>query len=349
VNFSIRVSRGLQRLGYGSPNRPIERLEVSAPERNGSGDAFASPAQHARGSADNGDATRPEYRLSLALVVPTRNEAWHIEPFVERVKAALEPFPFDWHAEMIDDSQDDTARVLHRLAGQGAPLKVFDQQESGCGPGLGGAIRTGLGRANGDIVCVIDADLQHPPEVLPELLAPIALGRADICVGSRYRRGGSAAGLETHWRRLAARGSGIAARWLLPATRLTSDPGSGLFAMRREILDGVPLRSRGSRVLAEILVRARWHTICDVPYRFAHTDAVPSELGIRDAVAVGRELFTLRLRKARLDALRESRGSSRGGPLRTRRRVAPVHVELLRDLGSGRGALPRTDASGELR
>ncbi len=102
---------------------------------------------------------------------------------------------------------------------------------------------------------MIDADLQHPPEILPELLAPIVLGRADICVGSRYRRGGSAAGLESRWRRIAARGSGVAARWLLPATRLTSDPGSGLFAMRREVLDSVALRPQGSRVLAEILVR----------------------------------------------------------------------------------------------
>ena len=46
---------------------------------------------------------------TVALVVPTRNEATHVEPFIERVEAALAPFPIDWHAEVIDDSEDDTA------------------------------------------------------------------------------------------------------------------------------------------------------------------------------------------------------------------------------------------------
>ena len=195
-------------------------------------------------------------QTTVALVVPTRNETAHVELFVERVEAALAPFAIDWHAEVIDDSDDETPAILRGLAGQGAPLEVTHRGEADRRGVLGGAIRTGLGRARGEIVCVIDADLQHPPEILPELLAPIVLGRADICVGSRYRRGGSAAGLQSRWRRLAARGSGVAARWLLPATRLTSDPGSGLFAMRREVIDSVALRPQGSRVLAEILVRA---------------------------------------------------------------------------------------------
>ena len=178
---------------------------------------------------------------------------------------------------------------------------------------------------------MIDADLQHPPEILPELLAPILLGRADICVGSRYRRGGSAAGLESRWRRLAARVSGALVRWLFPATRLTTDPGSGLFAVRREVLDSVALRPRGSRVLAEILVRARWRTVCDVPYRFAVTDDGDAHLGAAAAFALARELISL----WRLDLGWLPPGDRRtrlgGNGLRDRRRVAPVHVELLRE------------------
>ncbi len=56
---------------------------------------------------------------TLALVVPTRNEAAHVEPFVERVEAALAPFPIDWHAEVIDDSDDDTPSMLRGLAEPG--------------------------------------------------------------------------------------------------------------------------------------------------------------------------------------------------------------------------------------
>jgi dolichol-phosphate mannosyltransferase len=255
-------------------------------------------------------------RTSVALVVPTRNEAAHVGPFVDRVEAALEPYPIEWHAEVIDDSEDETAGLLRGLASRGAPLEVTHRAEADRGGGLGGAVRAGVARARGEIVCVIDADLQHPPEILPELLAPIALGRADICVGSRYRRGGSAAGLESRWRRLAARASGAAVRWLFPATRLTSDPGSGLFAARREVLDSVSLRPSGSRVLAEILVRARWSTVCDVPYRFAASDDGDTPLGAAAALALARELLSLRR-------------SGRSQP-QDRRRVAPVQVELLR-------------------
>jgi len=281
-----------------------------------------------------GSAAAASSRTKLALVVPTRNEAGHVEAFVERVEAALRPFPIDWHAEVIDDSDDDTASILRGLASRGAPLEVTHRDEADRRGVLGGAIRTGLGRARGEIVCVIDADLQHPPEILPELLAPIVLGRADICVGSRYRRGGSAAGLESRWRRLAARGSGAAARWLLPATRLTSDPGSGLFAIRREVLDSVALRPQGSRVLAEILVRGRWRTVCDIPYRFAVTDDSSPSLGAGDAVAVARELISLwRARPTQLGASGRGRFRS-ANRLQGRRRVAPVHVELFRDAAS---------------
>jgi dolichol-phosphate mannosyltransferase len=273
-------------------------------------------------------------RPTVALVVPTRNEAAHVESFVQRVDAALAPFPVDWHAEVIDDSDDDTPAILRELAGQGAPVEV-NHRDPAHRPGvLGGAIRSGLSGARGEVVCVIDADLQHPPEILPDLLAPIVLGRADISVGSRYRRGGSAAGLGSRWRRLAARGAGAAARWLLPATRLTSDPGSGLFALRREVIDSVALRAQGSRVLAEILVRGRWRTVCDVPYRFAVTDDRSPRLGTRDAVAVARELASLWRGRARPPAAGVWGRLRRADRLPGRRRVAPVHVELLRDVPS---------------
>jgi dolichol-phosphate mannosyltransferase len=272
-------------------------------------------------------------RATVTLVVPTLNEATHVEPFVNRVEAALAPFPIDWHAEVIDDSEDETPSILRGLASRGAPLEV-NHREAPAGDGaLGEAIRVGLARARGEIVCVIDADLQHPPEILPELLAPIVLGRADICVGSRYRRGGSAAGLESRWRRLAACVSGAVVRRLFPATRLTTDPGSGLFAMRREVLDSVTLRPSGSRVLAEILVRARWHTVCDVPYRFAVSDDASPHLGTAAAVALARELLSLWRLDLRQTATIEHRARPRGVDVRRdRRRVAPVHVELLHGL-----------------
>lgn len=216
---------------------------------------------------------------NVALLVPARNEAARAGVFIDRVRAALAPYPVDWHAEVIDDSEDGTA------------------------------LRSRLARAQREIICVIDAELQHPHEILPELLAPILLGRADICVGARHRRGESSAGLKSRWPRPAGRLSGAIVRRLLPATRLTTDPESGLFAVRREVIGSLELHPRGSRVLTEVLVRGTWRTVCDVPYRFQASDAPAG------AAASGRELISLWRHGRRTTA--------------SRRRVAPVHSELL--------------------
>jgi len=284
---------------------------------------------------------------TVALVVPTRDEATHVTAFVERVDAALRPFPVDWHAEVIDDSEDETAAVLRGLASRGAPLELTHRSDADQIGGGGSAVRAGLGRARGDVICVIDADLQHPPEVLPELLAPILLGRADICVGSRYRRGGSAAGLNRRWRRVAARISGVVVRWLFPATRWTTDPDSGLFAVRRGVLDSLTLRPRGSRVLAEILVRGRWRTVCDVPYHFAPGDGDDNHPGAGEAIALAGELISLlRLDPRLASSSRRRNGHFDGDGVPQRKRVAPVQVELLRDDSRTEGEPARPVRSG---
>src|SRR5829696_5365358 len=65
---------------------------------------------------DRTSGTGPASRTTVALVVPTRNEAAHVDPFIERVEAALAPFLIDWHAEVIDDSEDETPALLRGLA-----------------------------------------------------------------------------------------------------------------------------------------------------------------------------------------------------------------------------------------
>jgi dolichol-phosphate mannosyltransferase len=305
---------GLADRGPDAGHQPGEQGPVHMPEPTNEAGPTVSP-----------NAARP----SVALVVPTRNEAAHIAPFVERVEAALAPFPIDWYAEVIDDSNDDTPAIVRGLASRRAPLELIHRADLKHG-GPGGAARSGLARADATVLCVIDADLQHPPEVLPELLAPVLLGRADICVGSRYRREGSAAGLDSRWRRLGARASGALVRWLFPATRLTTDPGSGLFAMRREVLDAVPLRPRGSRVLAEVLVRGHWRTICDVPYRFEATDDGEAPPGAAAAFGLAGELVSLLRLDPRLASAVRHKDRPGADRVAVRRRVGPVHVELLR-------------------
>src|SRR5689334_4000396 len=92
-----------------------------------------------------------------------------------------------------DNSKDNTQAVCAELS-KTYPLKLIVRQNPTAG--LGGAVLAGIKEAGGKHLVVMDADLQHPPEKLPELLAPLEQNQADFALGSRYVPGGET---EEHW------------------------------------------------------------------------------------------------------------------------------------------------------
>ena len=165
-------------------------------------------------------------------MVPTRNERDNIGPLVDRLSAIL-PIGSS-EVIFVDDSSDDTPEVIASVS-EGAPLPVLmlHREPNERVGGLGGAVVAGMRLAEGRIVVVMDGDLQHPPETIPDLVRPIETGEADLVVASRYRDNGVAAGLANRSR------VGVSHA----ATRLTksafprrlqdvSDPMSGFFAVR---------------------------------------------------------------------------------------------------------------------
>jgi dolichol-phosphate mannosyltransferase len=131
----------------------------------------------------------------------------------------------------------------------------------------------------------MDADLQHPPELLPALVERARGRGADIVVASRYMGDGSAAGLADPTRRLVSRGTAVFAR-LLFAERIlrVTDPASGFFLLRRSLLQGVILRPIGYKILLEVLLRTRWRTFAEVPYRFSDREADTSKASLRQGL-----------------------------------------------------------------
>ena len=126
----------------------------------------------------------PAQRL-LSLVIPTRNEAGNIEELVSRIERATAGFP----AEIIfvDDSTDDTPAVVSEVSRRSRlPVSLIHRPPESRGNGLGGAVVEGMRAATGEWVCVMDADLQHPPEVIPSLLERARRTGAEIVVASRY-------------------------------------------------------------------------------------------------------------------------------------------------------------------
>jgi dolichol-phosphate mannosyltransferase len=143
-------------------------------------------------------------------------------------------------------------------------------------------------------MCVLDADLQHPPSRIPDLLAAARGQAADVVVASRYVPGGSASGLDGPLRRLVSRGLKDLSRLVFPR-RLAgiSDPLGGFFLVRRSVVQDVDLRPIGYKILLEILVRGRWRRAQEVPYRFEPRRQGQSKADLRQGLTFLRHLAGL--------------------------------------------------------
>jgi glycosyltransferase involved in cell wall biosynthesis len=121
--------------------------------------------------------------MQVSVVIPCFNEAATILALVERVLAA----PFDKEVIVVDDGSTDGTRAI--LEGQVATLpsvRVLLQERN---RGKGAALHRGFQEAKGDIVIVQDADLEYDPLQIPQVVAPIVEGHADVVYGSRFLGG----------------------------------------------------------------------------------------------------------------------------------------------------------------
>src|SRR5262252_5381357 len=169
----------------------------------------------------------------VCVLVPTRNEAGNVGPLVARLSPVLAALGGE--VLFVDDSDDHTSAAVAAAARAAAvPVRLLHRARAGRTGGLGGAVQEGLAAATARWTVVMDGDLQHPPEQVPNLIAAAERG-ADLVVATRYAGDGRADGLSSRFRGLASRGAGGAARLLFPrALAGVSDPMSGFFAVRSE-------------------------------------------------------------------------------------------------------------------
>jgi glycosyltransferase involved in cell wall biosynthesis len=201
----------------------------------------------------------------ITLVIPTFNERDAVVPLLTQIDAALRGIA--WDALFVDDSTDGTDEVLAVRGRADARVHVLHRTENR--GGLAGAVVEGLRHARGAYVCVLDADLQHPPERISALLEKAIHTGADIVVASRYVPGGSAGGLDGPLRRFYSQGLRQLTRMVFPLLLANvTDPLGGYFLVRRTLVEDVELRPIGYKILLEILVRCGWQTEAEVPYRF---------------------------------------------------------------------------------
>ena len=229
----------------------------------------------------------------VTVVIPTRAEAGNIGPIIERLTLALGPRLGE--IVFVDDSDDETPETIEAWARRRPGVRLLHRPEAGPRNGLAGAVLLGIEAAGYAQVCVMDGDLQHPPEVVPRLLQALSSGQADLVLASRFLPDSS-----HHMSPLRRGASWLArmlARAILPARlRAISDPMTGFFVVDRRRLSPHALHPIGWKILLEILFRHPELRVSEVGFTFAPRHSGRSKASTREFAQLIRHL--LRMRRA---------------------------------------------------
>jgi dolichol-phosphate mannosyltransferase len=229
----------------------------------------------------------------LCVVVPTKNEVENISRLLDELEEVL---PEGAEILFVDDSTDGTpALIEEEQARRSTSIGLIHREADDRGDGLAGAVVRGLERTRASWVCVMDADLQHPPELVRQLLERTGDDDVDVVVASRYCDIGSASSFG-RLRCLLSRGSTRTAQLVFPRRlRGVTDPMSGFFLVRRRAVALDRLRPRGFKILLEILVRSRALRVAEVPFEFGIRHAGESKASLVEGLRYLRQLVRLRL------------------------------------------------------
>jgi dolichol-phosphate mannosyltransferase len=201
---------------------------------------------------------------SFALVIPTIDEAGNIDRVLRELTDALSETRYEYEIVVVDDgSTDGTVERVQDWSRRDPRIRVISRAGQ---RGLAGAALCGWSQSQANLLGVIDADLQHPPDLLPELLK--AAEQADIAIASRYAWSQGTKGWNPV-RAAVSRLSTLAAAPLISKRNLgVTDPMSGFFVIHRRCIEGLTFQTTGFKLLLEILVRGRIQKALEVPYHF---------------------------------------------------------------------------------
>ena len=239
---------------------------------------------------DNRDA------VELSVVIPVYNEADNIGPLLAEITREFKQAHIVSYELIVvdDDSSDNSWRIALQSAAHDARIRVLRRTAE---RGLSSAAIRGWQAARGGYLALIDGDRQHPPRLLVDLFEKICgteQDRIDIAIGSRRADGGSV-GEWSLFRNILSLGARAVGRMVFPRLlKNISDTMSGCFIVRRQILEGAPLRPRGFKILLEIIGSIHRLTTAEVGYRFMVRQAGESKATVGQGIAYMRQLVHLR-------------------------------------------------------
>ncbi len=226
--------------------------------------------------------------MKISITIPTFNESKNIEELIKRIDTTMRKNKLEYECIVVDDnSPDKTYKKAIELSKE-YPIKTIVREEKG----LASAILRGFNESTGDIIGVMDSDLQHPPEIIPELVKPIIENKVELTIGSRLVKGGVVEDWPLH-RKLISK---IARVIVIPLTEV-KDSMSGLFFLRKEVIEGVELETMGYKLGLEIFVKGNYERMLEVPFTFKDRSVGSSKLNAKIHLEYLKQIFKLYLRK----------------------------------------------------
>ncbi|MFN6540907.1 MAG: glycosyltransferase [Nostoc sp. EkiNYC01] len=236
--------------------------------------------------------------MYLSLVIPTYKERDNIEKIVKILSQLLdESIPGNYELIVVDDdSPDRTWEIAESLTTEYPQLRVMRRQDE---RGLSSAVIRGWQAGTGNVLGVIDGDLQHPPEVLIQLFRSVEQG-ADLAVASRHVEGGGVSSWSVV-RRFLSRGAQLLGLIILPGVLgRVSDPMSGYFMVRRGAIANAALNPVGYKILLEVIGRGKVNEVAEVGYVFRERTEGESKVTWKQYIDYIHHLVRLRLSTGRV-------------------------------------------------
>ncbi len=224
-------------------------------------------------------------RPDLTVVVPTYNERTRLGALLEQIFAACDRHQLRVNVVVVDDnSADGTGDLADEWARHGRVSVIHRAGKLG----LGSAVLEGLAVADSDVVGVMDADLSHPPDLIPRLYDAIAASDLDMVVASRYVREGGTRSWTADRFVLSHLGC-----WLSRPLTPVRDAMSGFFLMRRDVAMGFRTSTKGFKIGLELLVRAPIRRVAELGYVFVGRHAGESKMSMGEGLRFLKQLAQL--------------------------------------------------------
>jgi dolichol-phosphate mannosyltransferase len=225
--------------------------------------------------------------MNIGLVIPTYNEAGNIGTLLDRIKIVRQSLGTGLTVIIVDDnSKDGTADIIKDYMKKDPAIHLIQRpQPTGIGSAYLDGFSYGISSCNSDYVGEMDADLQHPPEVLFEMAKAAQTG-VDVVVASRYISGGGSTGWSLR-RRIVSRGANLLSRTFIRAP--VKDSTSGFRLISAKAVKGLMelrLSSKGYAFQVETLYAYRklGMTFAEVPYTFEERKSGETKLKWKEMI-----------------------------------------------------------------